>query len=101
MELDSREGPNPDVPPELSQFAFLIGAWRADRKLKGDDGKWKPFTADWTARYILGGYVITDEFHTNDTGSEFSVARRDISLVRCAAKDMGDEIPQRPRIILA
>ena len=73
MEHDSREGPNPDAPPELSQFAFLIGAWRADGKLKRDDGKWKPFTADWTARYILGGYVITDEFHTNDTESEFQL----------------------------
>ena len=73
MEHDSREGPNPDAPPELSQFAFLIGAWRADGKLKSVDGKWKPFTADWTARYILGGYVITDEFHTNDTESEFQL----------------------------
>ncbi len=73
MAHDSCEGPNPDAPPELSQFAFLIGAWRVDGKLKGPDDMWMPFTAGWTARYILDGYVITDEFHTNDTGGEFQL----------------------------
>lgn len=76
MDHGTREGPNPDAPPELSQFAFLIGEWRADGKWKGAGGKWKPFTAGWTARYILDGYVITDEFHTNDTGSEFQLHGR-------------------------
>lgn len=73
MMHDAREGQNPDAPPELSQFAFLIGLWRVDGKRKGPDDKWIPFTASWTARYILDGYVIIDEFHTNDTESEFQV----------------------------
>ena len=73
MKHEPTGGPNPDAPPELSQFAFLIGSWRADGKLKTADGTWKPFTADWTARYILDGYVIADEFHTSETGSEFQL----------------------------
>ncbi len=54
--------PNPNAPPELSQFAFLIGNWRCDVKVKGQDGVYEEFRATWTGRYILDGYVITDEF---------------------------------------
>lgn len=54
--------PNPNAPPELSQFAFLIGRWRCDARIKGEDGAWQPFQATWVGRYILDGYVIADEF---------------------------------------
>ncbi|MGH9379886.1 MAG: hypothetical protein ACRD2Z_04655 [Thermoanaerobaculia bacterium] len=53
---------NPDAPAELSQFAFLIGRWRCDARLKLEDGSWEPLEASWVGRYILDGYAIMDEF---------------------------------------
>lgn len=54
--------PNPDAPPELRQFAFLIGRWRCESRVKSEDGDWQTFQATWVGRYILDGYVIADEF---------------------------------------
>jgi hypothetical protein len=54
--------PNPKAPPELSQFAFLIGKWRCESKVKGQDGEYQTYPAIWIGRYILDGYVIADEF---------------------------------------
>src|SRR6202140_3392349 len=53
---------NPKAPPELSQFAFIIGKWRCDARVKGEDGTWQPYQATWVGRYILDGYVISDEY---------------------------------------
>ena len=62
--------PKPDAPEELSQFAFLIGKWRCDEKLKRPDGTYESFQATWICRYILDGYAIADEYRTTrpDTG---------------------------------
>jgi hypothetical protein len=61
--------PNPNAPPELSRFAFLIGSWRCDARLKGEDGSWEPLEASWVGRYVLDGYAIMDEFRmTRPTG---------------------------------
>ena len=61
--------PNPKAPPELSQFAFIIGKWRCDVRVKGEDGTWQPYLATWVGRYILDGYVIADEYRmTNQSG---------------------------------
>jgi hypothetical protein len=70
MKRDNEYGnPNPKAPPELSQFAFIIGKWRCDVRLKREDGTWQPYEATWIGRYILDGYVIADEYRmTNQTG---------------------------------
>ncbi len=61
--------PNPDAAPELSRFAFLIGEWRCDARLKRDDGSWETLQASWVGRYVLDGYAIMDEFRmTSPTG---------------------------------
>jgi hypothetical protein len=61
--------PNPKAPPELSQFAFIIGTWLCDVKVKGEAGTWQPYQATWAGRYILDGYVIADEYRmTNQEG---------------------------------
>jgi hypothetical protein len=61
--------PNPKAPPELSQFAFLIGSWRCEVCVKGTDGAWQRYEATWVGRYILDGYVIADEYRmTNELG---------------------------------
>ncbi len=54
--------PNPNAPEELSQFAFLIGSWRCDIRVKGSSGSFETHQAIWTARYILDGYAIADEY---------------------------------------
>ena len=59
--------PNPNAPRELSQFAFLIGKWRCEAKIKGENGSWQLFKATWVARYILDGYVIADEYRMMDS----------------------------------
>lgn len=32
--------PNANAPQELHQFAFLLGKWRGEAKLKREDGTW-------------------------------------------------------------
>jgi hypothetical protein len=70
MNHDNEYGnPNPKAPPELSQFAFLIGKWRCDVRTKGEDGTWQSYRAIWVGRYVLDGYVIADEYRmTNQQG---------------------------------
>lgn len=61
--------PNPRASPELARFAFLIGSWRCEARLKGDDGTWESLPATWIGRYVLDGYAIMDEFRmTRPTG---------------------------------
>ena len=61
--------PNYKAPPELSQFAFIIGAWRCDVRVKENDGTWQKYEATWVGRYMLDGYVIADAYRmTNQAG---------------------------------
>jgi hypothetical protein len=53
---------NPHAPPALSHFAFLIGKFRCEAKIKSADGTWQPYIATWTGRYILDGYAIADQY---------------------------------------
>ena len=74
MNHDKEYGsPNPKAPPELSQFAFIIGKWRCDARVKGEDGTWQPYEATWVGRYILDGYVISDEYRMTNTKGELIV----------------------------
>jgi len=70
MNHDKEYGnPSPKAPAELSQFTFIIGKWRCDVRLEGEDGTWRPYQATWVGRYILDGYVIADEYRmTNQKG---------------------------------
>lgn len=53
---------NPKAPAALARFAFLIGKWRCEAKLKSPDSSWQKFEAAWQGRYILDGYAIADEY---------------------------------------
>ena len=64
---------NPGAPPELSRFAFLIGKWRCDAKLKQEDGAWGNLKATWEGRFILDGYAIADEFRMMTPAGELLV----------------------------
>lgn len=75
MKRDEREygKPSPNAPPELSRFAFLIGKWRGEAKLKRDDGTWENLKAAWEGRYILDGYAIADEYRMTTPAGELVV----------------------------
>jgi hypothetical protein len=64
---------NPLAPAELSRFAFLLGAYRCEIRLRLDDGKWQDFTGAWTGRAILDGYAIADEYRMNTLSGELVV----------------------------
>lgn len=53
---------NPNAPPALSQFAFLVGRWECEASVKSPDGEWQTFQATWLGRFILDGYAIADEY---------------------------------------
>ena len=65
--------PNPGAPRELSRFAFLLGEWRCDVRLKREDGTWQSLKATWKGRYILDGYVIEDEYRMTGPAGELLV----------------------------
>jgi hypothetical protein len=64
---------NPNAPRELSRFAFLIGKWRCDAKLKRGDGTWESLKATWEGRVILDGYVIADEYRMTTLAGDLMV----------------------------
>jgi hypothetical protein len=75
MERDEHEygKPNPNAPQALSQFAFLVGKWRGEAKLKREDGTWENLRALWEGRYILDGYAIADEYRMTTPAGELLV----------------------------
>ena len=66
--------PNPNAPPELSQFGFRIGNRRREVRVKGTDGTWERTrrgglaATDWTVN------VITDEYRMANAAGELMVA---------------------------
>jgi hypothetical protein len=64
---------NPRAPAELARFAFLIGRWRCEAKVRSDNGEWQSFQAAWLGRYILDGYAIADEYKMTDASGELIV----------------------------
>lgn len=53
---------NPDAPPELQQFAFMIGAFDCIDQIRQQDGSWLEFPAVWNAFYFLDGHGIQDKY---------------------------------------
>ncbi len=52
---------NPDAPPELERFAFLVGRWRGSGRTLQEDGTEQPYELEWVGRYVLDGHAIVDE----------------------------------------
>ena len=53
--------PNPEAPPELTQFAFMIGKNDcSEERLNGASGEWSSSTRTWDAYYYLNGFAIRD-----------------------------------------
>ena len=65
--------PNPGAPAELSRFAFLVGRWRCEARVKSASGQWQTFQATWVGRYILDGHAVADEYRMTDSSGELIV----------------------------
>ena len=64
---------NPKAPSVLSRFAFLVGAWEFEAKLKLSDGSPQKFHGTWDGHFILDGYAIADEFVMRSSSGEVIV----------------------------
>jgi len=51
-----------DAPAELQKFAFLIGRWRCESRVKMPDGTLRTSRAEWLGRFLLDGHAIADEY---------------------------------------
>jgi hypothetical protein len=64
---------NPNAPAALSRFAFLIGRWRCEARVKLANGEWQTLQATWLGRFILDGYAIADEYRMTGSSGELIV----------------------------
>lgn len=64
---------HPDAPVELAYFAFLIGNYDCDARLKATDGSWQNLKATWEGKYILDGHVIADDYRMMTPAGELMV----------------------------
>jgi hypothetical protein len=65
--------PNSNAPPALSRFAFLIGKWLCEAKVRLANGEWRTFEATWLGRFILDGYAIADRYRMTGSAGEVIV----------------------------
>jgi hypothetical protein len=57
----------------LSRFAFLIGDWRCEARVKSADGAWQSLQGTWVGRFILDGHAIADEYRMTDPSGKLIV----------------------------
>ncbi len=62
-----------NAPRELARFAFLIGRWRCEARIKSPGGEWLQYAARWLGRFILDGYAIADEYRMTDSSGALIV----------------------------
>ena len=65
--------PNPNAPAVLSRFAFLIGNWRCEAKVRSANGEWQSLRATWLGRFVLDGYAIADEYRMTGSSGDLIV----------------------------
>ena len=56
---------NPNAPPELKQFEFMIGDCECIDDIRQPDGTWKEVNAKWNATFFMNGYGIQDKYWTD------------------------------------
>jgi hypothetical protein len=64
---------NLHAPTALVRFAFLIGDWQGEAKLKSAIGDWQTFHVTWQGRFILDGYAIADEYRMTSLSGDLIV----------------------------
>jgi hypothetical protein len=70
---------------ELDRFAFLIGRYRCEARLKLPTGEQR-FNAVWEGRWILEGRVIADEYRMFGAGGEVIVLGLNVRAYDAATK---------------
>jgi hypothetical protein len=65
--------PNPGAPAALSRFAFLVGQWTCDARVRLPDGQWQALQGTWAGRFILDGHAIADEYRMTGPSGELIV----------------------------
>lgn len=75
MKMDNRPygTKHPNAPAELAHFAFLIGRYGCDARLKVADGGWQNLKATWEGKYILDGYAVADDYRMTTPAGELIV----------------------------
>ncbi len=63
----------PEAPPELATFAFLIGSWQCNARIKSTGGEWQRLEAQWVGRFILDSHAIVDEYRMTTLSGELIV----------------------------
>jgi hypothetical protein len=51
-----------ELPPEVSQFAFVIGEWDVQIFWKNKDGEWVDYQALWHCNWLAGGYMVHQDW---------------------------------------
>jgi len=64
---------SPQAPPELAAFAFLIGSWQCNARIKSTGSIWQRFEAQWVGRFILDGHAIADEYRMTNLSGDLIV----------------------------
>ncbi len=58
---------HPDAPAQTAQFAFLVGDWDCAMQALTPDGKSSTETqAQWSGRFVLGGWAIQDFWYSEN-----------------------------------
>jgi hypothetical protein len=64
---------SPNAPAALSRFAFLLGRWRWEARVRLANGEWQTLQAAWLGRFTLDGYAIADEYRMTGASGELLV----------------------------
>jgi len=59
---------NPSAPEGTSQYAFMIGSWTCDERIRRG-GEWAPFKSFVKGYYFLNGFGIINTTYTGDAVS--------------------------------
>ena len=77
---------SPDAPPELATFAFLIGSWQCNARIKSTSGDWQRLEAQGLGRFILDGHAIADEYRMTTFSGELIVLGMNVRTYDAAAR---------------
>lgn len=64
---------SPNAPAALSRFAFLVGKWRCEARVRAAEGGWQTLPGTWNGRFILEGHAIADEYRMTDPSGKLLV----------------------------
>lgn len=76
---------HPHAPAELARFAFLIGRFHCQTRLKAGT-EWQRLDATWEGRWILDGFAIADEFRVVGSSGQLVILGMSVRVYDAAEK---------------